>query len=570
MQNFSIETVHKLESQVIKKLYDFIDKIIGIDDILDEIEEENPLFMDDRNRSGLKLWLGFDYRDKDGRTYIDKFLEEEGDSLLAFEKRLLIDVRNSFITLCEITGFEDEYIHVLDVLQNKEFKVLEPYINEILKVGEFILVRIGKVMDYYIFMGDTSYLPASCKPMFMENFLIDYNLKRKMDSELPVWDYLKNHSLELIENYNNSILTSIDLDRLSNPFFFDELDEFGEYLKAKNEASIAGKDIPNLVEFFDHYLIEEGLSLYGFSEFDFKDFFQNAIKDGFICSKESLNSYISTFKRFINFLSYRYDNYKRTYKDILDISENRFQYMAKLNNFRTPFNTNSALEHRITGRLNDKGVELIINFDRYILYIMDKALELTSNQNLKRKYLLEINNYLTDRVALKSRYANQEDYPLIDMFYHIGQRCGITSIEKNKLILTRKGTTFLRLRDEEKFLILFTSIWNRDFFYNMTGIDANILDITMKNFISLTSHLEENKSYEVKYILDRFDFNLDFLLGINEYLKLLGLVRTNFYPTYSWEITKLGKLVFEYLYEKNHNLQSSSLVELDMYRDKKH
>ncbi len=569
MQNFSIEIVHKLESQVIKKLYDFIDKIIGIDDILNQIEEENPLFMDDRNRSGLKLWLGFDYKDKDERTYIDKFLEEEGDSLLAFEKRLLIDGRSSFITLCEIIAFEDKYIHVLDVLQNKEFKVLEPYINEILKVGEFLLVRIGKVMDYYIFMGDTSYLPASCKPMFMEDFLIDYNLKRKIDSELPVWDYLKNHSLELIENYNNSILNSIDLDRLSNPFFFDELDEFGEYLKTKNEASIAREDIPNLVEFFDHYLIEDGLSLYAFSEFDFKGFFQNAIQDGFICSKESLNSYISTFKRFINFLSYRYDNYKKTYKDILDISENRFQYMAKLNNLRTPFNMNFTMENKITGRLNDKAVELIINFDRYILYIMDKALELTSSQNLKRKYLLEINNYLTDRVALKSRYSNQEDYPLIDMFYHLGQRCGITSIEKNKLTLTRKGTTFLRLRDEEKFLVLFTSIWNSDFFYHMTGIDANVLDITMKNFISLTSHLEENKSYEVKYILDKFDFNLDFLLGINEYLKLLGLVRTNFYPTYSWEITKLGKLVFEYLYEKNHNLQNSSLVKLDMYRDKK-
>ncbi len=571
MQNLSIETVLRIESKIIKKLYDFMDEIVDIESLLDEIEEGNRLFMDDSNRSGLKLWLSLDYEDSEGKTFIQRFLEEHGDNLLPFERRLLIDRCNSYVTLCEITAFEGQYMHVVDIFQNQNYKVLEPYMNEILKVGEYLLVRIGKVMDQYIFMGDISFLPPSCKYLFMGDFLTDYNFKRNLDPDLTIKSYLKKNSLVLMENYNYSILNGIGLDEIPNSYFFDELDDFGEYLKTNNEGKMASKDISNLVEFFDHYLVEEGLTLYNLNEFNFKKFFDNAISDGFICSKESLNSYISTFKRFFGFLSSRYVNYQESYMDILDISKNRFTYMAKLKNFNTPFNINQILERKIVDRLNETAINLLINFDRYILYIMDKTLELTQKQNLKRKYLLDINDLLTEKMSLKSEFANQKDYPIINMFYHIGQRSGITSIEGNNLVLTKKGTTFLRLRDEEKFLVLFSSIWDRDFFCDSTDINRNLLDISMTTFINLASQLEENKSYEVGYILDTYDFNLDYLLGINEYLKLLGLIKTNFYPSYSWEITKLGKLIFEYIYQKNTNTYSSSLISLDIYRhEKKH
>ncbi len=569
MQNLSIETVRRLEKQAFIKLNNYIDEIVDLDYLLEEIEDENPFFIDDRDRSGLKLWLSLDYVDDKGKTFIERFLAEREDELSPMEKKLFIEMNNSFVTLCEIKDFQDDYMIVHDVLQNKEFKILEPYMDEILNPGEYLLVRIGNLMDYFIFMGDMSFLPESCKSLFMEEFLFDYNLKRIDEAQLKVGDYLKRFSLDQIKNYNNSILNVLKSDEFPNSTFFDELDEFEEFLQNKNESSSIPGDISNLIEFFDNYLSVRNLTLYDLNNFDFKLFIEEAIKDGFISSKESLNSYISTLKRFLSFLASRYKDYKKSYKDILDISENRFGYMAKLKNFSTPFNINRTLENKIIGWLNNIAVNLLINFDRYILFIMDKKPELTQKQNLKRKYLLELNDLINDKIVLRNEYANQEDYPIINMFYQIGMKSGITYIENNKLALTTKGTNFLRLRDEEKFIVLFTAIWDGEFFHHSREIDEDSIDSGMRNFINLTSLLEENKSYEVKYILSKFENNLDYLLGINEYLKLLGLVKTKFYPTYTWEITRLGKIVFQYLYEKIHNLQSYSLVQLDTYRDSK-
>lgn len=569
MQNLNLETVHRLEGQVLKKLNDFIDEIVDIDDLLDDMSDENPFFIDDRERSGLRLWVSLDYIDSKGRTFIQRYLKERSDSLSHMEIKLFMDMDYSFVSLCEIVDFVDDYMVVQDVLQNKEFKILEPHMGDILNPGEFLFVRICKIMDYYIFMGDMSYLPESCKTMFMENFLIDYNLRRIDNPNLSVYTYLKKFSIEQIKNYNNSIINILESDEFPNSTFFDELDDFEEYLQNKKDANTIPEDISNLIEFFDNYLSEKNLTLYDLDHFDFKMFFKEAIRDGFIGSKESLNSYISTLKRFMNYLSSRYKDYKNSYKDILEISENRFEYMAKLKNFTTPFNINRSLENKIMGWLNDIAVNLLIDFDRYILYLMDKRPELTLKKNLKRKHLLELSELINDRMGLDSKYANQEDYPLINMFYHIGMKSGITSIEASRLALTSKGTNFIRLRDEEKFVILFTSIWNTSFFHHVTKNNEDLIDSAMKNFTNLTYSLEENKSYEVKYILDKFGNNLDYLLGINEYLKLLGLVRTSFYPAYTWEITKLGKIVFQYLYHKMHNLQYFSVVNLDMYRDNK-
>lgn len=571
MQKISIETMHRLEGQVLKKLNDYIDEIIDIDILFDEVSDNNPFFIDDRERTSLKLWISLDYIDSKGRTFIQRYLEERGDSLSPMERQLFMDMNSSFVSLCEIIDFVDDYMLVLDVLQNKEYKVLEPHMGDILNPGEFLFVRIGKVMDNYIFMGDMAYLPESCKSMFMENFLIDYNLRRLDNPQLTVDSFLKKFSLDQIKSYNSSIINVLESDEFPNSTFFDELDDFEEYLQNKKDINNIPEDISNLIEFFDNYLSEKNLTLYDLDHFDFKLFFKEAIRDGFIGSKESLNSYISTLKRFMNYLSSRYKDYKDSYKDILEISENRFEYMAKLKNFTAPFNINRSLENQITGWLNDIAVNLLIDFDRYILYIMDKRPELTHKKNIKRKYLLELNDLINDSIALASQYANQEDYPLLNMFYHIGMNSGITSIEASRLALTSKGSNFIRLRDEEKFVILFTSIWDSSFFNHITKNKQDLIELGMKNFTNLTYSLEENKSYEVKYILERFGSNLDCLLGMNEYLKLLGLVRTTFYPTYTWEITRLGKIVFQYLYHKIHNLQYFSVVNLDMYRDdKKH
>lgn len=569
MPKLSYEVTHRLEKHTTNKLINFINTQVHIDDILKEINYEYPFFLDDSNRVGFKVWLSIDFVDNDGKTYIDRLLESKVQ-LSSLERELLSQKNKSFVSLFEIIDFQDDHMVLLDILQNQEFLVWEPHMNDVLTIGEFLFTRIGKVVEEYSFIGEISYLPESVKSMFMDNFLVNYNEKRKNNSNLMIMDYLKKYSLELYKNYNNCILNAIEIDEELSSYLYDELDEFEGYLKTKTKGSKIGKHISNLIEFFEYYLSQEDLTLYDLDQLDFKFFFKEAIKDGFINSQEDFNSYISTFKRYMSFLSNRDEGYKEAYLELLDISENRFSYMEKLKNFNTPFTIDRLLGEFISENLNDTAIEVLINFDKFILYTVDKQLELTpKKQEIKRKHLLELTELFKNNTIFSNERSNQSILPLIDLIFKVSVRLGLTYIENNKLILTRKGTNFIRLKDDDKFTLIFLGVWNKDFIHEATNIDVNMVDITMRSFVNLSILLNENKSYSVKYIITEFKYDPENLFQINEYLKILGLVKSNFYPSYTWEFTKLGKIIFNYLYEKEHNLKESSIVELDMYRKSK-
>lgn len=574
MQKLSTDVTYRLENQTTKKLMEYINSVDDIDKISESIYEEYPSIEGISNRLSFNIYLTTDYLNLDGRTFIERYLDEHGSDLPLLEENVLIERNKSFLSLFEIIGYEDDYMLLRDALQNLEFKVWEPQLNSVLHIGEFILVRIGKIVQDYNFIGEISYLPESSRSMFMEEFIIDYNIRRINEPELTTLGYIKKYSLYINEIYNNCIQNTIELDDSIDSFLYDEIDEFEDYLSSKRDLSGSNKDITNLIEFFEYYLAQEDLTLYDLDKFDFKYFFKFAIDDGFITSKEELNSYISTFVKYMKFLRNKDVSYKDGYLELLSISENRFSYMSKLKNFTSPFKIDRCLENKISDNLNDTSVELLINFDRFLLYIIEKEPQLTVNNKLKRIYLKDLNEFIEDRVSTKGEYANQSDYPIIDMFFNIGLKVELINISKNKLLLTKKGTNFIRLRDEEKFSLIFTSIWNKEFFKSALDMEDKVLDLYIDRFLSCTINLLENKQYDVKFIineiLDENKHTIRFLQNINEYLKLLGLARTNFYPTYTWEITRLGKIIFKYLYDKKYNVKDNSIVELDKYRDKKH
>lgn len=574
MQKLSTDVTYRLENQTTKKLMEYINSVDDIDKISESIYEEYPSIEGISNRLSFNIYLTTDYLNLDGRTFIERYLDEHGSDLTSLEENVLKERSKSFLSLFEIIGYEDDYMVLRDALQNLEFKVWEPQLNSVLHTGEFILVRIGKIVQDYNFIGEISYLPESSKSMFMEEFIIDYNIRRINEPELTTLGYIKKYSLYINEIYNNCIQNTIELDDSIDSFLYDEIDEFEDYLSSKRDHSGSKKDITNLIEFFEYYLAQEDLTLYDLDKLDFKYFFKFAIDDGFITSKEELNSYISTFVKYMKFLRNKDVSYKDGYLELLNISENRFSYMSKLKNFTSPFKIDRCLENKISDNLNDTSVELLINFDRFLLYIIEKEPQLTLKNKLKRIYLKELNEFIDDRVSTKGEYANQSDYPIIDMFFNIGLKVELIGISKNKLLLTKKGTNFIRLRDEEKFSLIFTSIWNKEFFKSALEMEDKVLDLSIDRFLSCTINLVENKQYDVKFIiseiLDENKHTIRFLQDINEYLKLLGLARTTFYPTYTWEITRLGKIIFKYLYDKKYNVKDNSIVELDKYRDKKH
>ena len=570
MPKLNYDLTHKLEIYTTNKLIEFINKEVNINDILKEINYEYSFFLDDSSKVAFHVWLSIDYLDKNGKTFIDKYLESNPKSLKPLERSIIFEKNKSFISLFEILKFEDDHIILLDTLQNEKYSVWEPNLNEVLNEGELIFTRIGKVLDEYLFIGEISFLPATVRSMFIEDFLIDFNLRRKDIPDLVIRDYLKKYSLELIKIYNNCIFDVIELDEDLNSYLYDQLDEFEGYLRNKTNNLSLGKHLSNLVEFFDYYLAEDNLSLYNLDQVDFKYFFKEAIENGFINSQEDLNSYLNTLKRYMGFLILRSDKYKDTYLELLNISEDRFSYMERLKGISTPFPIDRLLESYIAEVLNETAISIIVDFDKFILYTVDKPLELTlQKQLLKRKHLVELYEILQDEHTILNKNPNQEDFPLIDMYFRVALALGLMTKDNNKLFLTKKGTNFIRLRDEEKFSLIFTCIWDKEFLKTATTVEPQLIELSKKDLINLVSNLNENETFGVKYIISTYEDKPENLFQISEYLKHLGLVKSNFYPNYTWEITKLGKAVFKYLNEKDTDTQNSSIVQLDNYRNTK-
>lgn len=570
MLKLSYDIAHRLEKYTTTKLIEFINNEVKIEDILGDINSDYPLFLDDSSKISFKMWLSIDYINKDGKTFIDKFLETKPSTLSKLERKVLSDKKNSFISLFKIIEFQDEHILMLDTLQNKEYLIFKPNMNDILNKGEFIFARIGKILKEYFFIGEISYLPESVKPLFIEEFLIDFNNKRKNENTLIIKDYLKKHSIELIKNYNNCIFNAIELNEDLNSYLYDELEEFEGYLKNKTNNLKISKHISNLVDFFEYYLTHEDLTLYDLNQLDFNYFFIEAIEDKFINSQHDLNSYISTIKRYMHFLSIRNSKYKQAYLELLKISENRFWYMEKFKDFSGLFEIDRLFESYISNVLNEAAINILIDFDKFILYTLDKPLELTQKKhNIKRKHLLELYQLFEENIVVERSNPNQRDFPLIDMFFKISLTLGLMTIHDNKLTITKKGTSFISLKDEEKYTLIFNCIWDKTFLIETTSIPQDLIERSKIDFINLVSTLSENKSYDVSYIISEYKYNQDNLFQINEYLKLLGIFNSNFYPNYTWTITKLGKAIFRYLHEEKLDILKSSIVHLDNYRGQK-
>ncbi|WFA08705.1 hypothetical protein [Tissierella sp. Yu-01] len=558
MPKLNYDLLHRLDKHTTKKLYEFIDKEIKIDEIMEKLEIEFPFSIDDSNRIKFNTWLSIDYIDEDGKTFIEKFLDYSSKSLSKLEREVLIDKSKSFVSLFELIEIKDNHMIVHDILQNKEFSIWEKQINNILAQGDFIFARIGKIIDEYTFIEDVSFLPRSVKSMFIEDFIIDFNNKRKEHPDLIIKDYLKKYSLEVIKIYNNCILSAMDLDEDLNSYLYDELDEFEGYLSHKCNSFEIKEHITNLIEFFDYYLSQEDLTLYDLDDLDFKLFFDIAIEDEFISSIEELNSYINTFKNYLSFLNKKDPDFKESYLDIMEVSKIRFSYMEKLNNLSTPFEVDRVLDSKISEALNEDALIFLMDFDKFLLYIINKEVELTEKRKkIKKQFMFDLCLLFSDIDNIDDYQPRQRELTMIDMFYNLSIKLELIAIEDNKIVLSKKGTNFIRLKDGEKFLLIFNCIWNMGFIQD---------NKTKTNLLDLFNDLEESKSYDVKYIISKYKGLSDEISHINEYFKALGLVKINFCPTYTWEITKLGKIVFIYLYQLKINQQNHKIIDLSNYK----
>ena len=109
--------------------------------------------------------------------------------------------------------------------------------------------------------------------------------------------------------------------------------------------------------------------------------------------------------------------YKESYLNLLDISKDRFQYMNELD-VENSLYIDKNLSAMASFGLSDKTLDLLLDYDKFILYISDRVLELTAaNQHLKRKDLIQLNDLFEISTLMDTKTPNQKDFPLINLFF---------------------------------------------------------------------------------------------------------------------------------------------------------
>lgn len=565
MQNQSFKDIMKLEIDVTNKLLKYMHNKIDIMDILDELNLNHTFIQDERNNLAFNIWLSVDYIDKDGKTFIEKFLSDKSSPLSKIERDILTEKAKSHVSLFEIISFENGSVLLKDVLVNEEHKVLEPNINNVIEAGEFLFTRIGDVLNYKIFMGDINYVPSTVKDLFLEELLVDYNMVRKDEGNIAMVDYLKKHSLELYKIYNESLINAIDTDGDINSYLFDELDEFEIFLLNKYKGLAVKKHLTNLTNIFEYALADSDMTLYDIDQLEYEEFFTLAIEDGFITSHEELNSYITSVKYYLQYLSMTDPYYKEFYLEILDVSKNRFQYMNKID-INNSLNLDKNIASMVNFNLNDLSLDVLLDYDKFILYISDTDIKLTSaNKHIRRKDLIQLNELFEIYFPIGTKTPNQIDFPFINFYFYASLNVGATEIEDNNLVLTNKGLSILRLSDEEKYALLLQYLFSKDFIKNGLNNSCDSIDNDWEEFIKNISNLNFNK----QYLLDAYLKEFDILFNYHYYLEHFGLVKTHFKTDTLVEVSSLGKKVFNYLLQKNSVVHDAEIIKLDDFKKQK-
>jgi hypothetical protein len=295
--------------------------------------------------------------------------------------------------------------------------------------------------------------------------------------------------------------------------------------------------------------MDEEMTLYDLNQIPMKELINALIEDGFITSSSELGSYINTLKNYLGFLKMKHPIYKASYEEILEIYQNIFLYLNKIQDMGTPFNIDKNISYRIGSALNEQALDFIVDFEKFTLYIINESVEVTKKRkHIKRNALLELNGIMENEEPIDSKAPNQVDFPMLNFFYIFALDNELIKLDGDYLIATKKASQYLWLNDEDKYTLFLQYIWEDKFMYGIDPLkEGRNMEIFRKNLLNLMVSLEENTNYSYSTLLPMGWGKSDFLLEYYSYLEMIGLLRYNFYPEMGIEITSLGKILFKSL-----------------------
>lgn len=565
MSKLDYETIQSIQETTIKKLIKYVNEALKKDINLDSIEFYYPDFDESKARLAFNVWISTDYITSSGKSFIEMMLDEKSNQLSNLEKNILIERSKTFVSLFEIEKIDGEYIYVKDLLTGDKHALLEPNISSILKPADLIFGRVGKIIEYKGFIGNISFLPHSMKDEFIEKIFVDYNRARFKDPDLTMDRYLKLYSINIYKIYTESIYDAIDKELQdgsdSTIDLYDELDNFEMFLETHLSRSEIKVHVTNLINLFEYYMLENDGSLKDLASMDLDQLFNKAIDDGLITSQKEFSSYVSTLKQYFKYLKTINPKYREAYRNILKVSRNRFLYIYNAQNVNNDFNINKTLSYRISDTINDRSFDFIMDYEKFLLYLISNPLMLTKKRkHINRKTLIELNNIMELKEGVTKKTPNQEDFLLLNLFYNFSLANRLVKIVGYKLAITKRGHVFLRLSDEEKLTLFIQYLLSNKILESIVSdSDKNLAIHTRNNLLNLLYTLKEGMDYEYSQL----DFSslgpVRYVFSYLKYMELIGLVEFNRYPP-GFTLTHLGKVVFNILQDKNKELDSKGKV----------
>lgn len=568
MYKLSYKEIQTIQENTTKKLIRYINDFLKDDNSLDSVEFYYPDFDDENTMIAFNVWVSIDYKTNYGKTFIEHMLEDRPNGLTNLEREILQERNKSYVSLFEVQRIRDEFVYLEDILIGRSHKIWDPNLSNILQESDVLFGRIGKIIEYQGFIGNVSFLPPTAKDRFIQEFFVDYNRTRFRNPGLGKEEYLKQHSVNLYKIYTECIYDVVEMTDDISSTLYDELSEFESYLSLSLPRYKIKKHINNLINLFEYYLADEEMTLYDLDEIDMEDLVNILIEDGFINCHLELVSYVNSLKKYLGFMRNRSADYQESYDELLNVSKNIFIYMKEIEYTEKPFDINKNAANKLENSLNEQALRLILDFEKFLLYIMNQPLETTKTlQHIKRKNLLELNKIMEIQEEVEKKAPNQIDFPILDLFYHFALDNKLIKLDKGILSTSRKSSQYLWLSDEDKYSLFLDYILSSKFLSSMDpSLDQDILEYAREDILTLLNELKEKVNYKYSVLLVKFWKYPKLILRYSKYLEIVGLLKYN-YPEMSISVTSFGKKVFKVLLEDQDEVNNGKVIPLMAYRE---
>lgn len=568
MYKLSYKEIQTIQENTTKKLIRYINDFLKDDNSLDSVEFYYPDFDDENTMIAFNVWVSIDYKTNYGKTFIEHMLEDRPNGLTNLEREILQERNKSYISLFEVQRVKDEFVYIEDILIGRSHKIWDPNLSNILQDSDVLFGRIGKIIEYQGFIGNVSFLPPTAKDTFIQEVFVDYNRTRFRNPALSKEEYLKHHSVNLYKIYTECIYDVVETADDISSTLYDELGEFESYLSLSLPRYKIKKHINNLINLFEYYLADEEMTLYDLDKIDMEDLVDILIEDGFINCHLELVSYINSLKKYLGFMRNKSADYQESYDELLNISKNIFIYMEEIEYTEKPFDINKNAANKLENSLNEQALRLILDFEKFLLYVMNQPLETTKTlQHIKRKNLLELNKIMEIQEEVEKKAPNQIDFPILDLFYHFALDNKLMKLDKGILSTSRKSSQYLWLSDEDKYSLFLDYILSSKFLSSMDpSLDYNILEYAREDILTLLNELKEKVNYKYSVLLVKFWKYPKLILRYSKYLEIVGLLKYN-YPEMSISVTAFGKKVFKVLLEDEDEVNNGKVIPLMAYRE---